>query len=78
MERRNFGCGEKEGDDSFSDESENKETFTKEMQAEFLAKIEARERELDKLTAEANNALSKARAEAEEEKNEYWKKPKLK
>lgn len=42
--------------------------FTKEMEAEFLAKIEARERELDRLTAEANNALSEARAEAEKEK----------
>lgn len=55
------------GDDAEKDEAEEK-LFTKEKEAEFLAKIEAREKELDRLTAEANSALSKAKAEAEKEK----------
>ncbi|MBO6305010.1 MAG: flagellar assembly protein FliH [Selenomonadaceae bacterium] len=55
------------GDDNARDDAEEK-LFTEEMQAEFLAKIEAREKELDRLTAEANSALSKAKAEAEKEK----------
>lgn len=58
----------KDGKDSFGEENKNEEVFTKEMQAEFLAKIEARERELDKLRLEAKGALAKAKAEAEEEK----------
>lgn len=60
--------GKKDGKDSYANESKPEEVFTKEMQAEFLAKIEAKEKELNKLTLEARSALNKAKAEAEEEK----------
>ena len=58
----------KDGKDSLGEDAKKEEVFTKEMQAEFLAKIEAREKELDKLKLEAKSALSKAKTEAEEEK----------
>lgn len=54
--------------DSDDEESKKKDVFTKEMQAEFLAKIEKREKELDKLISDAKSELQRVRAEAEAEK----------